>query len=56
MDGSEVDHFTRMCKLSDMIIRKLTIEHEQVLFDHLIQQLVEGGAHGEDPPATAAAE
>lgn len=56
MDGSEVEHLNRICKLSDVVIRHLILEHEPKLFELMIQQLAEGGAHGEEPQAAVAAE
>jgi len=50
MDGSEVETLGRICKLSDLVIRHLVIEHEEKLFDLMIQQLTVGGAHGEEEP------
>jgi small subunit ribosomal protein S6 len=57
MDGSEVEHLARICKLSDLVIRHLVIEHEQKLFELMIQQLSEGGVRhpDEEVPAGAAA-
>lgn len=50
MDGSEVENLNRICKLSDLVIRHLVIEHEEKLFELMIQQLTVGGAHGEEEP------
>ena len=57
MEGSEVDHLNRLCKLSDVVVRHLILEHEPKLFELMIQQLTEGGAHGESETeeATSAA-
>lgn len=54
MDGSEVDHLNRICKLSDVVVRHLIIEHEPKLFELMIQQLSDG--HREQQEAGAAAE
>lgn len=58
MDGSRVTEFTRACKLSDLVIRHLLLDHEKKLFDLLIQQV---GSHelertgSDDAPAASAA-
>lgn len=54
MDGSQVESFNRICKLSDLVIRHLILEHDQKLFDLLTQQFASGEVHGEsgdDEPA-----
>ncbi len=55
MDGSQVENLNRICKLSDLVLRHLIIEHEQKLFDLMIQQLTVGGAHGEEEPVPVGA-
>ncbi len=56
MDGSQVEHLNRICKLSDLVIRHLIIEHEQKLFDLMIQHLSDGGVRsGEEQEAAAPA-
>ena len=42
MDGSKVQDFNRTCKLSDLVIRQLLLEHSSKLFELLIQQI---GSH-----------
>jgi len=48
MDGSQVEQLNRICKLSDLVIRHLVIEHEAKLFDLMVGQLAHGGAHREE--------
>ena len=55
MDGSQVDSFNRICKLSDLVIRHLILEHDQKLFDLLTQQFASGEAHGENSEDNEAA-
>ncbi len=55
MDGSRVQEFNRACKLSELVIRQLLLEHSEKLFDLLIQQI---GSHqlehgGDDTPSPA---
>jgi len=54
MDGSQVENLARICKLSDLVIRHLVIEHEPALFELMTRQLADGGAHREEEPAAAA--
>ncbi|WP_437205990.1 30S ribosomal protein S6 [Planctomicrobium sp. SH664] len=57
MDGAQVENLSRICKLSDLVIRHLVIEHEPKLFELMIQQLADGGSRQEEPaPAPVAAE
>ena len=42
MDGSHVTEFNRACKLSDLVIRQMLLEHKPRLFELLIQQV---GSH-----------
>ena len=59
MDGSQVEPFNRICKLSDLVIRQLILEHDDKLFDLLTQQFTgEEGEEGEQAAAepVAAAE
>lgn len=54
MDGSEADHLNRICKLSDLVIRYLLLEHEPKLFELMTHQFEEGGTpgmHGEEAEA-----
>ncbi len=53
MDGSQVETLTRICKLSDLVIRHLIIEHEAQLFELMTSQLADGSAHREEEPAAA---
>ncbi|MEZ6065345.1 MAG: 30S ribosomal protein S6 [Planctomycetaceae bacterium] len=39
MDGSQVQELTRLCKLSDIVLRQMVIEHPQRLFDLMIDSL-----------------
>lgn len=39
MDGSQVQPLARACKLSDLVIRHLLLEHQSKLFDLMVQQL-----------------
>lgn len=48
MDGSQMDEFTRLCKLNDLILRQLVIEHSDTLFDAMSQALI---AHGKGESA-----
>jgi small subunit ribosomal protein S6 len=52
MDGSQMDEFTRLCKLNDLILRQLVIEHSDTLFDAMSQALIQHGkgesAEGEE--------
>ncbi len=48
MDGSQVEQLNRICKLSDLVIRHLIIEHEAKLFDLMVGQLADGSAHREE--------
>lgn len=41
MDGSQVVAFNRMCKLNEVVIRQLLLEHEETLFELLTQQFSE---------------
>lgn len=54
MDGAQVEQLNRLCKLSDVVIRHLILEHELKLFELMIQQLADGGSHREEPVAAAA--
>ncbi|MEZ5941800.1 MAG: 30S ribosomal protein S6 [Planctomycetaceae bacterium] len=42
MDGSRVTEFNRACKLSEIVIRQLLLEHSDKLFSLLTQQI---GSH-----------
>lgn len=39
MDGSQVVNLNRMCKLSEIVIRHLMIEHSDKLFELMTQQV-----------------
>ncbi len=43
MDRSQVTEMTRLCKLSDLILRHLVIEHSDTLFDAMSTALLEHG-------------
>ena len=55
MDGSQMNEFTRLCKLNDLILRQLVIEHSDTLFDAMSQALIQHGkgesAEGEESEA-----
>jgi small subunit ribosomal protein S6 len=52
MDGGQVPELNRLCKLSDLILRQLLIEHPQRLFD-LMTEALRQHAEGTAPaPAT----
>lgn len=55
MDGSQMDEFTRLCKLNDLILRQLVIEHSDTLFDAMSQALIQHsrGESGEEEGAEA---
>ncbi|MEW4487842.1 30S ribosomal protein S6 [Thalassoglobus sp. JC818] len=58
MDGSQVETLNRICKLSDLVIRHLILEHEEKLFELLTQQFAsheEQGEEAEGEPAEASA-
>jgi small subunit ribosomal protein S6 len=38
MDGSQAENLNRICKLSDLVIRYLLLEHEPKLFELMTQQ------------------
>ena len=50
MDSSQSDEFNRLCKLNDLILRQLVIEHSDTLFDAMSQALIQ---HGQGEPAAA---
>src|SRR5690606_12262390 len=55
MDGCQMNEFTRLCKLNDLILRQLVIEHSDTLFDAMSQALIQHGkgesAEGEESEA-----
>lgn len=57
MDGSQVESFNRICKLNEVVVRQLLLEHEETLFTLLTQQFDEephtltSVAEGEEVPA-----
>lgn len=56
MDGAQVEHLNRICKLSDVVIRHLILEHEPRLFDLMVQHLAEHEtAHTGEPETEGAA-
>jgi small subunit ribosomal protein S6 len=46
MDGSQVGELTRLCKLNDLVLRHMVIEHSDTLFDALSQALLHHGRGG----------
>ena len=46
MDGSQGGELTRLCKLNDLVLRHMTIEHSDTLFDALSQALLQHGRGG----------
>ncbi|MEZ6049809.1 MAG: 30S ribosomal protein S6 [Planctomycetaceae bacterium] len=48
MDGSQMTEFTRLCKLNDLILRQLVIEHSDTLFDAMSGALIQHGRGGSD--------
>lgn len=55
MDGSQMNEFTRLCKLNDLILRQIVIEHSDMLFDAMSQALIQHGK-GESPSGDDAEE
>lgn len=51
MDGSQMPEFTRLCKLSEVILRQLPIEHPERLFSLMTEAL---RVHAEGATAAAA--
>lgn len=49
MDGSQVNELNRLCKLNDLVIRHLVIEHSPTLFEAMSQALAQHGKA--EPPA-----
>lgn len=43
MDGSQMTEFTRLCKLNDLILRQMVIEHSDTLFDAMSGALLQHG-------------
>jgi small subunit ribosomal protein S6 len=58
MDGSQMDEMTRLCKLNDLILRHMVIEHSDTLFDAMSQALIQHGKgeSGEGEPEVKAEE
>lgn len=56
MDGSQADNLNRICKLSDLVIRYLLLEHEPKLFELMTQQSEEGAQQAEEAPEQPAEE
>lgn len=52
MDGGQVPEMTRLCKLSEVILRQLLIEHPKRLFD-LMTEALRAHAEGTAAPASA---
>ena len=58
MDAAKVDEFTRLCHLSELVIRHMLIAHTAKLFDmmsHSLAQHASGGAPAPEAPAPAPA-
>ena len=58
MDGSQVDAFARICKLNEVVIRQMLLEHEETLFELLTQQFEQPtnlGSDSDDEPEPVAA-
>lgn len=57
MDGSQMAEMTRLCKLNDLILRHMVIEHSDTLFEMLLTQVHghEASAEGEEEGAEATA-
>lgn len=53
MDGSQVPEMTRLCKLSDLVLRHLLIEHPQRLFTLLTDALLQHAEGAQAEPAAA---
>ncbi len=47
MDGGQVTEMTRLCKLNDLILRHMVIEHSDTLFDAMSTALLQHGKGGE---------
>ncbi len=43
MDGSQVKELNRLCKLNDLVLRHMVIEHSETLFDAMSQALLQHG-------------
>jgi small subunit ribosomal protein S6 len=43
MDGSQVTELTRLCKLNDLVLRHMVIEHSDTLFNALSEALLQHG-------------
>jgi small subunit ribosomal protein S6 len=52
MDGSQVDEFTRLCHLNELVIRHMLINQPEKLFDMMSHALAQ---HGTSKPAEAPA-
>jgi len=50
MDGSKVEPLNRMCKLSEVVIRHLLIEHDEKLFTLMTQQVNAAAEEGDAEP------
>jgi small subunit ribosomal protein S6 len=54
MDGSQGVEFNRLCKLSEVVIRQLLIQHPPTIFHAMVEAVREhntGGAHAAEAPA-----
>ncbi len=49
MDGSQMTEMSRLCKLNDLILRQMVIEHSDTLFDAMSGALLQHGKSEEEP-------
>jgi small subunit ribosomal protein S6 len=56
MDGSQVQEFTRLCQLSDLVIRSMLIQQPPKLFEMMSHALAQHGTSRSESPPEAAAE
>ncbi|MBX3436568.1 MAG: 30S ribosomal protein S6 [Planctomycetaceae bacterium] len=56
MDGSQVQEMNRLCKLNDLVVRHMVIEHSETLFEILLQGLLQHGTGGSSSGSPEAAE
>jgi small subunit ribosomal protein S6 len=56
MDGSQVQEFTRLCRLSELVIRQMLVQHPEKLFSVLADALAQHTAgKGEAAPVPSGA-
>jgi len=56
MDGSQMTEMNRLCKLNDLILRHMVIEHSDTLFDAMSGALLQHGKSEEEPKDAASGE